>query len=153
MKKFILLIAILSAGFISSCSDDEDNNTTTPITPESTFTAKINGVMKNFSVVDVNVIPNTEEDYTDVEITAHTADDPFNTFELNLTRDSGEVYFVQYATSSSNYYQPSPIESFSVFLGENSNEKLTGTFSGTMQSTGDVPDPVTVTDGNFTIYY
>lgn len=157
MKKFILLFAILSTSFISSCSDDDSNDSTTPPTTDDIFTAKIDGVLKNFSVVNVNVVPNPEEGYTDLEITAHVADDPDNTFELNLTRDSGEVFFVQYAEPLdelvTNYFQPNPLESFTVNLTENITGKLKGTFSGTMQNTGNAAESVTVTEGNFTIYY
>ena len=149
MKKIILFLAILSVGFLSSCSDDEDSNDTTP-TPEDTFSAKINGVQKTFSVTNVDVLE--YEGYTDVEITAQISGDPTNTFELNLTRDNGEYFFAQYAEND-NYYQPDPLTNLTVSVSENTSTKLKGTFSGTMQETEHLLDPVTVTDGTFTIYY
>jgi hypothetical protein len=149
MKKIILFLAILSVSFFSSCSNDEDSNDTTP-TPEDAFSAKINGVQKNFTVTNVDVIE--YEGYTDVEITAHISGDPTNIFELNLTRDSGEVFFVQYSEVG-NYYQPSPMENFTVSIGENTTNKLKGTFSGTMLETSDTSNVLTVTNGAFDIYY
>lgn len=142
---------MLSFGFFSSCSNDDDSNDTSPTpTPEDVFTAKINGVQKNFTVTNVAVMVYAE--YTDVEITAQLSGDPTTTFELNLTRDSGEVYFAQYSEIG-NYYQPAPLESFSLTIGENTAKKLKGTFSGTMQHTVNIIEPVSVTDGTFDIYY
>jgi len=149
MKKLILFLAMLSFSLFSSCSNNDDSNDTTP-TPDDVFTAKINGVQKNFTVTNVAVIE--YEGYTDIEITAKMSGDPTNTFELNLTRDSGEVFFVQYSEIG-NYYQPSPLESFSVNIGENTANKLKGTFSGTMLETSDASNTVTVTNGAFDIYY
>lgn len=149
MKKIILFSVMLSFSLFSSCSNDNDSNDSIP-TPEDVFTAKINGVQKNFTVTNVDVME--YEDYTDVEITAQLSGDPASTFELNLTRDNGEVFFVQYSEIG-NYYQPSPLESFSVTIGENTTSKLKGTFSGTMQHTVNIIEPVTVTNGTFEIYY
>ena len=149
MKKIILFLAMLSFSFFLSCSNDDNNNETAP-TPEDVFTAKVNGVQKNFTVTNVDVMEYA--DYTDVEITAQLSGEPTTTFELNLTRDSGEVFFAQYSEIG-NYYQPSPLESFSLTIGENTAKKLKGTFSGTMQHTVNIIEPVTVTDGTFDIYY
>ena len=147
MKKIILFLALLSFSCFSSCSNDEDNNDSTP---ENTFSAKINGVQRNFTVTKVDVME--YEDYTDIEITAQLSDDPTNTFELNLTKDSGELYFAQYSETG-NYYQPLPLEAFTVTIGENTTNKLKGAFSGTMQETSDPSNTVTVTDGNFDVHF
>ncbi|ESU26623.1 hypothetical protein FLJC2902T_25970 [Flavobacterium limnosediminis JC2902] len=147
MKKIILFLAILSVSFFSSCSKDDDSNNSTP-TPEGFVSAKINGVQKNFTVIDVDVIEYPE--YTDVEITAHLNNDPSNTFELNLTRDSGEIYFVQYSEIE-NYYQPS--ETFTITINENTTNKLKGTLTGTMNHSFNILEPITVTEGTFDINY
>lgn len=151
MKKAILFLAMLSFCLFSSCSNDDNGNETAPApTPDDVFSAKINGVQKNFTVTNVDVLE--YGDYTDVEITAQISGDPTTTFELNLTRDSGEVFFVQYSEIG-NYYQPSPLESFSLTIGENTAKKIKGMFSGTMQHTVNIIEPVTITDGAFEIYY
>ncbi|UOK41935.1 MULTISPECIES: hypothetical protein [Flavobacterium] len=155
MKKIILFLAILSVGFISSCSKDEDGNDATPNpnpNPNSNnvFTAKVNGVQKVFKVASAKVLEYPA--YTDIEITAQMTDDPTNTFELNLSRDSGVPYFIQYSETGT-YYEAKPVESFPVTINENSTKKMSGTFSGTMQETESGPGSVTITDGNFTIHF
>lgn len=152
MKKIILFLAILSVGFISSCSKDDNNDVTPTPTPDNVFTAKVNGVQKVFKVAKENVKVLEYPTYTDIEIIAQMTDDPTNTFELKFERVSGVPYFVQYLETG-YYYQPTALETFPVTIGENSSTKLSGTFSGTLQDTGNEMEPITITNGNFEVYF
>lgn len=148
MKKIILLFAILSAGLITSCSKDDNNDSNQTPTPSTNglLTAKVNGVSKTFKVTDVNVI--NYPTYSDIEIVAHVEGDPTNTFEMNLSRDSGIPYFIQYSETDI-FYQPASMESFPVVVSENSTNKFKGTFSGTMRETDTGTTSVEITEGKF----
>lgn len=150
MKKILLFLTFVSLGIIAACSSDDGNSNENPSpTPQSTFTTKINGVQKNFSTIQV--VPVVYIDYTDLEVTATITGSSPATLEMNLEKDSMEgVYFFQY-TENGIYYQPS--ESFSVIVTQNSENKLKGTFSGTLIDSGNPMNTIAVTDGTFDIKY
>lgn len=151
MKKIILFLTILSLGVFSSCSSDDGNSGESPSpTPQSTVTTKINGVQKNFSTIQV--VPVVYTDYTDLEVTATLTGSSPATLEMNLEKDSPDssVYFFQY-TENGIFYQPS--ESFTVIITQNSDNKLKGSFSGTLIDTGDPMNTIAVTEGTFDIKY
>ncbi|MBP8066800.1 MAG: hypothetical protein KAY31_04955 [Flavobacterium sp.] len=151
MKKIILFLTILSLGVFLSCSSDDGNSGESPSpTPQSTVTTKINGVQKNFSTIQV--VPVVYTDYTDLEVTATLTGSSPATLEMNLEKDSPDssVYFFQY-TENGIFYQPS--ESFAVIITQNSDNKLKGSFSGTLIDTGDPMNTIAVTEGTFDIKY
>jgi len=151
MKKIILFLTILSLGVFLSCSSDDGNSGESPSpTPQSTVTTKINGVQKNFSTIQV--VPVVYTDYTDLEVTATLTGSSPATLEMNLEKDSPDssVYFFQY-TENGIFYQPS--ESFTVIITQNSDNKLKGSFSGTLIDTGDPMNTIAVTEGTFDIKY
>lgn len=151
MKKIILFLTFASLGIVASCSSDDGNSGESPSpTPQSTVTTKINGVQKNFSTIQV--VPVVYPDYTDLEVTATLTGSSPATLEMNLEKDSPDsiVYFFQY-TENGIFYQPS--ESFSVIITENANNKLKGSFSGTLIDTGDPMNTIAVTEGAFDIKY
>lgn len=154
MKKIILFLTILSLGVFLSCSSDDGNSGESPSpTPQSTVTTKINGVQKNFSTIQVDPVYHPVEDYTDLEVTATIAGSSPTTFEMNLEKDNADpssIYFLQY-TENGVFYQPS--ESFTVIITQNSDNKLKGSFSGTLIDTGDPMNTIAVTEGTFDIKY
>jgi len=150
MKKIILFLAFLSLGIFLSCSSDDGNSGESPA-PQNTFTTKINGVQKNFS--NVQVVPVVYTDYTDLDVTATIAGSPPTTLEMSLEKDNaeaGSVYWFQYSENGV-FYQLT--EAFSVIITQNSDNKLKGTFSGTLADPDDPMNTITVTDGVFDIKY
>lgn len=150
MKKIILLLTVFSLGIFSACSSDDGGSEGSPA-PEDTISMKINGTQKSFT--SVNVVPIVFVDYTDLDVTATIAGSPPTTIEMSLEKDNmeaGSVYFFQYSDGEI-YYQPS--ETFSVVLTQNSENKLKGTFSGTLVDSGNPINTIAVTEGTFDIKY
>lgn len=152
MKKIILFLAFLSLGIFLSCSSDDGNSGESPA-PQNTFTTKINGVQKNFSSIQVVPVYDPVEDYTDLEVTATIAGSPPTTLEMSLEKDNAEAGSVYYFAYTENDISYESTETFSVILTQNSDNKLKGTFSGTLADPDDPMNTITVTDGVFDIKY
>ncbi|WP_313807301.1 hypothetical protein [Flavobacterium sp.] len=146
MKKIFLLLTFISLGILSSCSSDDGGSGGGS---GDSMKMKINGTQKSFTSVDVDSM--VYPDYTDLEVTATIAGSPPTTIEMNLEKDSMEgVYFFQYSDAGV-YYETT--ESFSVIITQNSDNKLKGTFSGTLVDSGNPANTIVITEGSFNITY
>lgn len=148
MKKLILFISVLAAFAITSCSDDDNSGGRR----KSIVTAKINGVptVLDRVTVDEEIYP----DYIDLRIKALNLNDDDNWLEFVVESDAEvgvyEPWFFSYYVDMEWYYQDPMVN---MTITENSEDKLTGTFSGSFQYWDeDIDDLIEITEGEFTIY-
>lgn len=153
MKKIFLFLVFVSLGILSSCSSDDGGGSGGGSGSGNKINMKINGTQKSFTSVDVESIYNPVDDYTDLEVTATISGSTPIILEMSLEKDNtdaGSVYWFQYIENGT-YYQPS--DSFTISITQNSDNKLIGSFSGTLTDSGDPMNTIAVTEGTFNIKY
>ena len=150
MKNIFLLLAITLLIVTPSCSNDDDGNSNN--SSNKSISAKINGVEKKFKTIQVD--PVVYPDYTDLVVTGTITGTSPSTIEMSLEKDNidADVYFFQYSENGV-YYQNLIPASFSVTLTQNSDNRLKGTFSGTLVNSTDPMNTIAVTEGVFDIKY
>ncbi|MET0758848.1 MAG: hypothetical protein ABWZ56_00395 [Flavobacterium sp.] len=148
MKKiFLFMLVSLLTLSLNSCSKDNDS------TPAgSSLTMKVGGVQKTFNTITVNEIP--YDDYVDLIITASNngSTSEFVTFGIGKgDMGAGHSWGFEYTLNDVVYTEGDVIRTISSNATANSDNKLVGTFSGTVTS-GDNAT-IELSQGSFDISY
>ena len=151
MKKLFLFLAVSTLALTSCSSDDDGGNNA------QSFTFTVNGVQKTFS----NIVVNEEvgEDYVDLTVTAFNSANPsevivFDVEEGDLGVDA--VWSFTYSTNGEIYFYTG--SAFNIIVTQNANNRLKGTFTGTLyrffnSAPGEVNPQINLTNGNFDFGY
>lgn len=175
MKKLLLIVTVLSLGFLSSCSKDDSDDSgsnnggnTGPVTPTQFFKCKINGVMQEFKSY---VITKDDTNFTNYIVVIAFKDlNVKPAFVITLTRKpQGWVSGIKYVMNELEQESYTEFEdgngftfkskntpantSFDVTLSEvnmSTNGMIKGAFSGTLQLEENT-NQVLISEGSFNI--
>ena len=162
MKKLFLFLSLatLSVG-LNSCSKDDSSDSNNNATPSS-VQVKIDGVTKTFNTIVVNQDTYTEggQTYTDLRVSAsiNNSTTEIITFELGKG-DVGTnvIYSFEYVKNGKTYNSyNSSSQAFASITQANSNNKITGTFSGGLSfwnNDTQAYESVTTSEGTFNVSY
>lgn len=132
---------------LNSCSKD-DNSTPTG----NSVTMKVGGVEKTFNTVVVNQVP--YDDYIDLIITASNNGSTTEFVSFGISKGdtgAGHSWGFEYTLNGMLYSEGEAISTVSSNATTNSDNKLIGTFSGTVTSSENVS--LDLTQGSFDITY
>lgn len=142
MKKLFLFLAASTLALTSCSSDDSDG------APQS-FTVTVNGTAKTFNTIVVDEEVEGEDVY--LTVTALNPSNPnefilFQTYEGDLGADA--VYYFTYSSGGVTYNNYSGTSNFNIVLTQNSNNRMKGTFSGTLSGYNSNFEEISVTTTN-----
>lgn len=132
---------------LNSCSKDDNSDPT-----GNSVTMKVGGVEKTFNTVVVNQIP--YEDYIDLIITASNNGSTTEFVTFGISKDdigAGHSWGFEYTLNGMLYSEGEAVSTVSSNATTNSDNKLIGTFSGTVTSSENVS--LDLTQGSFDITY
>lgn len=163
MKKLFLFLSLatLSVG-LNSCSKDDSSDSSNNNSTPSAVQVTINGASKTFNTIVVDQDTYTEEGHTYTELIVTASINNSATEMITFSLIKGEVgadaiYGFEYIKDGKRYNTfNSEGFAFSTITQTNSNNKITGTFSGGLSAwnndTG-VYDVVTTSSGAINITY
>lgn len=149
------MVAVLAFG----CSSDKDETPQIVLPPSSnTFKATINGTEYNFNKILVETQSMTVDGYSyvDLHVVASINGDDTRRIEFNCEQDvpglETTYWFYAYHDFDYDYDYEETDVTFSNNVTVNSNRRLVGTFSGTLDTYDDT-EQITITNGSYDLTY
>jgi len=152
MKKNLFLFLMITSFtvFNVSCSKDDDDTSTT----SNSLSVKVDGTLKNFNTITVvENIQNlgTVDEYTLLEVTASNSSSEQIKFGVEKNDIGNDILWYLKYIDGSTEYDSSGFDNSNVTV--NSNNKITGTFSGDMTNISGGIDNIQLTEGAFNFQY
>lgn len=144
---FMLMTALLLS--FNSCSDSESNPL---ISSGNTITMKVGGELKTFNTVVVSQVP--YDSYVDLIITASNSGNPTDFVKFGLGKGDigeGHSWGFEYSVNGTSFFESGETSKVNSNITTNGDNKLTGTFSGSVTSVENVR--LELTQGSFDITY
>lgn len=156
MKKlFLFVTAIGAVTFLNSCSSDDNGSSDSSGNPGGTISVKINGESKTFNNVVVDkedfVYDGVTTTYVTATGTIGNSTNELISFEVEMGEVGSQTsFFLKYYNGTTHYELSPQINSV---VQTNSNNKLKGNFSGTLDAYNGSGEMVSVnlTDGSYDI--
>lgn len=156
MKKLLLpLVAVLAFG----CSSDKDESPQIVLPPSTnTLKATINGTAYTFDKIIVETQTITDEGYTyvDLHVTASINGDETRSIEFNCEQNvagtESTYWFYAYHDFDFDYDYEETDVTFANNITINSDRRLVGTFSGTLDNYENT-EQITITNGSYDLTY
>jgi hypothetical protein len=153
MRTILLIIPVCLVLFLSSCSDNDDDNSV--VAESNIISATIDGEVIKFSNLVVTKQPYTNDEtgfeWTDIRILGYNNEDALNAIELIAEEGllgAESIWRFNITINGFTYVQDN--SAFTTLVTESTENKLKGTFSGVLTEPNN-GQTISVSTGSFDI--